>query len=222
MSDYLTSLAARALGVTDVARPRRSMFEPRRGAPEPVAASEPARSSRLDEAPMERDEGTSALTAPPPVLAPRQARRPPSRAEEPPAPKTPAKPSRREPLRASVRRRRLSAPAPPVAAPAAKPESAAPAQSEVEERSPDPVAASPPGSRRTDAQVAPTLLLSARPPRGADPSEAASPPTVRVTIGRVDVRAVMPERQPEPKRQPRLAPRMSLDDYLSAPRSAGR
>jgi hypothetical protein len=40
-----------------------------------------------------------------------------------------------------------------------------------------------------------------------------SPPTIRVTIGRVEVRAVMPP-APEPAPPPRHAPRLSLDDYL--------
>jgi len=44
------------------------------------------------------------------------------------------------------------------------------------------------------------------------------PPTVRVTIGRVDVRAVTPEKPPEPKPKPRPVPRMSLDEYLTRDR----
>lgn len=37
---------------------------------------------------------------------------------------------------------------------------------------------------------------------------------VRVTIGRIDVRAVKVEEPPEPRKKPRPGPRMSLDEYL--------
>jgi hypothetical protein len=220
MSDYLTSLAARALGVADVARPRRSLFEPRRGAPEPVEASEPAPPSSLGDAPAERDEGTGAPTAASPVLVPEPPPQPPLRAGEPSPPEAPAKSSRREPQRASSRR--PPATALPVATGAVTPESAPSPRSQAEERAPNAGVAPPPVPRRgTDPQIAPQPVLTARPPRVVDRPDTVSPPTVRVTIGRVDVRAVVPE-QPEPKRKPRPAPRMSLDEYLSGPRSIGR
>jgi hypothetical protein len=56
-------------------------------------------------------------------------------------------------------------------------------------------------------------------PAAPDWKRAAAPdppaPTIRVTIGRVEVRAVTPT--PAPSRKPaRPAPRMSLDEYLRA------
>jgi len=220
MSDYLTSLAARALGVADVARPRRSMFEPPQGAPELVAASEPVRTSSLGDAPAERSEDAGASTAPPSAAVPEPAPQPSLRVEQPSALETPAKPLRREPLLASARRRTLPATAVPVAAAEVTAEPATSAPNEVEVREPDRAEAAPSvPRRRTDPPFASRPLLAARPPRG---TEAVSPPTVRVTIGRVDVRAVVPEQPPEPKRKRRPAPRMSLNEYLSRPGSAGR
>jgi hypothetical protein len=47
-----------------------------------------------------------------------------------------------------------------------------------------------------------------------------TPPTIKVTIGRVDVRAVM-QQTPSPKRMVAPAPKLSLDDYLKK-RSGGQ
>jgi hypothetical protein len=42
-----------------------------------------------------------------------------------------------------------------------------------------------------------------------------SPPTIRVTIGRVEVRAMLPPKSPKPRTTPaRRAPALSLDDYI--------
>jgi hypothetical protein len=68
----------------------------------------------------------------------------------------------------------------------------------------------------------PPPLLGSRPPRTTLRTRQEEPPTVRVTIGRVDVRAVTPEQPPEPKPKPRPAPRMSLDEYLSRERRSAR
>jgi hypothetical protein len=58
------------------------------------------------------------------------------------------------------------------------------------------------------------LPLSAAPERVfAGPSAADEPPVVRVTIGRVDVRAVLPAAQPE-RARPKRPPRLTLDEYL--------
>jgi hypothetical protein len=43
-------------------------------------------------------------------------------------------------------------------------------------------------------------------------------PTVRVSIGRIEVRAVKADEPPEPRKKPRPAPRISLDDYLGRAR----
>lgn len=50
--------------------------------------------------------------------------------------------------------------------------------------------------------------------RGSSVREAASaPPTIRVTIGRIDVRAIM-HQPPSPKRATPAAPKLTLEDYL--------
>jgi len=99
----------------------------------------------------------------------------------------------------------------------------------------------PPETPPPAAQALPTregATIVARPrtrlaqPAGPVPAEGErpasrpeSPPTIRVTIGRVEVRAVMPP-APEPaptlgeSAPPRHAPRLSLDDYLKQ-RSGG-
>ena len=41
---------------------------------------------------------------------------------------------------------------------------------------------------------------------------------MRVSIGRIEVRAVKVEEPPEPRKKPRQAPRISLDDYLGRAR----
>jgi hypothetical protein len=53
------------------------------------------------------------------------------------------------------------------------------------------------------------------------PAPAGPAPTVRVTIGRIEVRAVPPPAPPEPRPAPRSAePALSLDDYLKLRRGA--
>jgi hypothetical protein len=47
------------------------------------------------------------------------------------------------------------------------------------------------------------------------PPRRAPEPTVHVTIGRVDVRAVKADEPTERPKRSRPAPRMSLDDYLA-------
>ncbi len=63
-------------------------------------------------------------------------------------------------------------------------------------------------------------IQPARPLPSAPPREATQPPVIRVSIGRIEVRAQLPERleppqPPAPSRpQPRRAPALSLSDYL--------
>jgi hypothetical protein len=74
--------------------------------------------------------------------------------------------------------------------------------------------AEPGVSARQDARALPLQVMSR--PVASDLTRGAAPdpptPTIRVSIGRVEVRAVTP---PAPSRKPtRPAPRMSLDEYL--------
>jgi hypothetical protein len=216
MSDYFTNLAARALGMSVAVRPRPSLFEPRPGTADPPAPSEPDRGGvergarALDvaaEAPPRRQpaepeavrkrEGTSAPDGdpgPPPVAAP---------------------------SRAPGRGRSRAETAPPRPAPHGAGHSASKGR-EVpaalrEPEAPRPAGRTQPARQEEPGRAVAAPAIAARPPRPQLPPKDAPAPTVRVTIGRVDVRAVTPEQPPEPGRKPRQAPRMSLDDYLSRP-----
>jgi hypothetical protein len=61
----------------------------------------------------------------------------------------------------------------------------------------------------------PTPRLAAA-PASAHPAESAEPaaPVIRVSIGRIEVRAAQPAPAPPPQPRPGGAPRLSLDDYL--------
>jgi hypothetical protein len=210
MSDHLTRLAARALGLAETVRPRRTLYEPQRVTPEPVPSPEPeaqpppeAPATRAEEA---REPPPAAVTrreepAPREVIEqvvakePEQVLPPPVETPEPePAPARP-QPAPSRPVQA---RRRETAPA-----------------------RPEPVA-QPPAAAPSKLVGKPQPLLASRPPyRLLGPErELPQAPTVRVTIGRVDVRAVAPERPVERRlKQPR---RMSLDEYLSRSRSGAQ
>jgi len=68
------------------------------------------------------------------------------------------------------------------------------------------------------APVAPGSSLVAPPSLPVFARRDAAEPTVRVTIGRIDVRALKAEEPAEPPKKPKPAPRMSLDEYLGRPR----
>lgn len=70
---------------------------------------------------------------------------------------------------------------------------------------------SPPASVRTQAQpqVKPLGQTETHP----NPPQSSQPPTIRVTIGRIDVRAVTPPTPSSSRRSP-PAPKLSLADYL--------
>jgi hypothetical protein len=56
-----------------------------------------------------------------------------------------------------------------------------------------------------------------RPPLDAPPvrpDDASAEPVVRITIGRVEVRAVLPPPVPRPRREPPAPKTLSLDEYL--------
>ena len=223
MSDYLTRLAARALGVAEAARPRRSIFEPRRAAAEPLVL-EPE-GGREPEARAERAERT---VVPPAPLARAGAEARQASSVTPDADREPSRAGvpRRVPERTARLTRRVSrVPAEAVSVPADAPQPGTPESlREIEAREPDvpPREPSAPGARA--ARVEPPLLpLAARPPRTVVPRKEAPLTTVRVTIGRVDVRAVSPQPRPEPrKRESQPPPRMSLEEYLSRPRERSR
>lgn len=73
-------------------------------------------------------------------------------------------------------------------------------------------------ARVVERRVAPAPPVAPQPSRSSVESEAQGPdaaPTIRVTIGRVNVRAVVSSKPKEPKREPaRPRPMLSLEDYL--------
>jgi hypothetical protein len=71
-------------------------------------------------------------------------------------------------------------------------------------------------------RVASDASLAVRPSFPARVKRDTPEPIVRVTIGRIEVRAVKTEEPPEPRRKPRRAPRISLDDYLGRARERAR
>lgn len=69
----------------------------------------------------------------------------------------------------------------------------------------------------TLASIHPRSRVSPQPPEPSIPEQRSSPvtSTIRVTIGRVEVRAVTPAQSaPRPARRPPPGPPLSLDDYL--------
>jgi len=224
MSDYLTRLVERSLGVGEVVSPRlQSLFEPRDAVAEPALVDEPieAREERLVPAPSpSAKEATPALprrrTEPPdeivvewespaepgsphvavePAVSEREAL---ARAESPVPTLRPQadqggeRPSPEPPRRRTIVVRERQHP--PQSEPAARVRPRDPVPTgPYEVRLPLPPALQPPP---VPAQAAPT-----------------DPPVVRVTIGRVDVRAVLPP-APAERAAPQRAPRMTLDEYL--------
>lgn len=225
MSDYLGAMATRALGLSAVARPRPSLFESRRAAPEPLIVEQEAVSTpqplRAEEAPRARARGerirpaseieplerrrqeepgsaaeTGAAAPPLPSLrAEPPAVRPGAKAESPPSDRAAATPVVRE-----AAARRTPPPPEPAKAPPVGPIETQPA------------------ARPAQAAPEPTLAVSPSFPTLA--RRDAPEPTVRVTIGRIDVRAVRPVEPPEPRKKPRPEPGMSLEEYLD--RTRGR
>jgi hypothetical protein len=227
MSDHLARLAARALGLADTVRPRRTLFEPQRLVPEPGSSAD--QETERTPAPMsppvevaETRHSDLAVGKPeiaeqpaPPVRAEEQVAEPPSEIAGPPG--RPLEPVPPAPDRTPE--------------PAQKPEQAAARREPQPERQPKPPLRSrsaaepePQGRgaapRPAVAQRTPLLANRRRDPSPAAEPEAEQPPTVRVTIGRVDVRAVVPDEPVE--RGPKQPPRMSLDEYLSRSRSGAR
>ena len=217
MSEFLGNLAARALGLSAVARPRPSIFEPRRAAPEPLALAPEALSvqhaARADEAPRAP---TRPKRTQPAREAESQARQPtPSEETE-----TEAPPVRALPGEPPVARTPARAAPPPGDGPTN-------AQAGAEKTAALLRAASPAEPAEIPADTAIVTTPALQPPRVAPrpslPVKGSFParvkretpgPTVRVSIGRIEVRAVKAEEPPEPRKKPRQTPRISLDDYL--------
>jgi hypothetical protein len=217
MSDYLTRLVERSLGVGEVVRPRlQSLFEPRdlepalaggqievseeRLSPVPIRTPEPQRPSAQSRSAEEPRAVPGGLRDPPLREAVVEQESPPEQQGWPPAVE-PAAPEREALVHvdspAIAQRTKVV-----VENGARVPRAAPPA---VEHRAPPPTVG-PDGIlldplRATEQSLAPA------------PPEPVEPPDVRVTIGRVEVRAVLPA--PPAERTPRKrAPRMTLDEYL--------
>jgi hypothetical protein len=217
MSEFLGNLAARALGLSAVARPRPSIFEPRRAAPEPLALEPEAvsvpHSARAEEAPR-------APTRPkrnqPAREAESQARHPtPSAETEAEAPPVRALPAEMPAARTHAR----AAPPPgdgrtnaPAVAEQGVAVLRAASPAEPAETPADTAIMTTPSPQPT--RVAPWPRLPVKPSFPVRVKRETPGPTVRVSIGRIEVRAVKAEEPSEPRKRPRQAPRISLDDYL--------
>ena len=221
MSEFLGNLAARALGLSAVARPRPSIFEPRRAAPEPLALEPetvsvpaPAGAEEAPRAPTRPKRPEAATDAESQVRQPT-----PSAATE-----AEAQPVRALTAEVPVARTRARAAPPPRERPTQ-------AESGAEKTVAAPGAARSPGPAKMPAETTIATAPSPRPtsaaPRSSLPVKPSFParveretrgPTVRVSIGRIEVRAVKADEPPEPRKTPRPAPRISLDDYLGRAR----
>lgn len=200
MSGFLAGLAARSVGRARVVEPRRTVFEP--GA-EPLAEAQPPapRTESVvvepvtEPAPPARDRPAAELDEPlVPAPEPERPRRPQARRQRPQEPQPAASPAR------PVRTVRALAP----------------------RRSVDPSTADPvePAAslqqRRVPSPAAPTRIETVR--RIRETEIAAERPVVRVTIGRVEVRAVREHEQQPARREP-PKPRLTLDEYLARSRT---
>jgi hypothetical protein len=209
MADYLAGLAARALGVEMVVRPRpAARFEPQ--APEEPESLPVAGAPELDL------KGRAAEPAAPTVRA------------------DPIPPDK--PLHARE-------PAGEEAGHAAAVVSPAPAESRVKQREQELVRPSSVASTthtaprdRREREVARPERIVERPATTVRPASRLTaarrampakqirdePPPVRVTIGRIEVRAVVPPPQAAPRPAPRRPAPLSLDEYLEQRRSGRR
>ncbi len=237
MSDYLTRLVERSLGVGEVVSPRlRSLFEPQDAVAGPALVDEPieVRDERLVPSPEHAPRSVREPTAPSPSAKestpalPRRRTEPPheivverERPAEPGSPRVTVEPavSEREALA------RAESPVPTLHPQddhgGERPSPEPPRRRTVVVRERQPPPRSEPAARERRRDRVPTgpdeVRLPSPPalqpplvPAYAAPSE---PPVVRVTIGRVDVRAVLPP-APAERTAPRRAPRMTLDEYL--------
>jgi hypothetical protein len=205
MGDYLTGLAARAIGLATVVRPRPAV--------------------RFESPPFEEQEPGSPTTSPVPQRGPAPARRrktaqgraapaepPTSRAvPSPRVSSAPPSPVEGEP-ESSAAHDHETPPAldAPLSRPAARPAERA-RSTTVPALSPERAAVVVQPAARRAAE------LSVPQPRPAR----REPPPVRVSIGRIEVRAVTPPAAP-PRPAPQRPTPLSLDEYLELRRSGRR
>jgi len=228
MGDFLTRLSDRALGAVPVARSRvLPLFDP--GPVLPAEAPAMPGGGISEAAPPDAEPRSSAPASrqepshppPLPMVAPLQsAARPASAPPRETRPVSGSKPREagQPPEAAQASRPLPEHPTPVSAAPQQQPRPAPPelvGKADTDAETPDPrleptfaAVVAPPPSR------SPGNSDSAK-DRASDGGEASRPqaaPTIHVTIGRVEVRAVMPP--PARERRPRQSALMSLEDHL--------
>lgn len=231
MADFLTRLAERARGTAPVARPRSTpLFDPGPVAGAELPAAEAGAAPGVDPRNAEPSRavptpsGAPLHPAPkaliPAVSAALSSERPAAAAEESPA---------MEARRASEPSpRQVDAPQPPPAQPRELPAAveaalrAAPPELVGRTSEPEPAPDRPTPSLADVAAPIPNRRTSddasdGRPPDRRRESPPQAGPAIRVTIGRVEVRAVMSP--PPQQRASRQSALMSLEDYLQRGRS---
>lgn len=214
MGNYLESLAARALGVATVVRPR------------PAA--------RFEAQPVAEPETHTGPPGGPRAVASRSRLGAPAVNRAPPSPAHaaydgtgfdgPREPGSGEPrgrlAASSDSHRHVPDATPSLAAAARTPPITAPAQAE-----PTLARSAQEPQSRSDVVRPRAVRVPARaraPAPAPSRRQRAEPPPVQVTIGRIEVRAVAPAAPVVPPRAPRRPTPMSLDEYLEQRRSERR
>jgi hypothetical protein len=222
VTDFLTSLAARSLGQETIVQPRlRALFEPVGSIEAEPTGLEQEVETVAEPPPTRRrssPRGSELAVAPPPAVrteAPSQETGAPETGSAVSEPRAPAGPRSLEaPEHDSPKRERD----PPAVEVRSAPRRPAPSPVTPISRDERPVGLTPArvapavrpaeaGSRAASARLVrrnPTVLVDVEP----------QAPIVRVTIGRVDVRAVVTPPQP-PRESPSKPRRMTLDEYLA-------
>lgn len=195
MSDWLTRIARRSLGQEEAIRPRtRALYEPAS-----IDAGAPVETAGEGESlPATSRAAIAAKSPEPPERRPRESHSTPVRTTRAPAERRPVAPPRTETEPPPVRSREASvdepAPTLPVMPRAAEPAARSPHVESGRETPPPTVRPQGPAYARRDRA-------------------AADPPVINVTIGRIEVKAVQPQRH-EPEKTEGMAPALSLDAYL--------
>jgi len=219
MSDYLSNLAAKSLDLTGVIQPRlASLFEPPRAAGGPVGRPPQSRPLAANmRVPFDvSHEPPRGLTTPPGLPTAAQSF----------VPKTPQQPGPDRPTLAPAAAGDATGAAPPRGVaegqrqPALEPAIPRPDLSPVHtQRAP----------MSATVVVRPHMMSHIEPIRPVGPAPAVlaeamrkAAPTIQVTVGRIEVRAITPPAPPAPRTKPaRPGPALSLVDYLKQ-RSEGR